>query len=89
MVVVVVMMMAVVFMVVRMVTLIVAVIVMCIVMCIVLMLVVCMSEYLDWRLLGPICLNFDLHASDLKMDLSGTCAQYLLPKQPNRASCLD
>ena len=48
-----------------------------------------MSEYLDWRLLGPICLNFDLHASDLKMDLSGSCAQYLLPKQPNRASCLD
>jgi len=48
-----------------------------------------MSEYLDWRLLGPICLNFDLHASDLKMDLSGTCAQYLLPKQPSRASCLD
>ena len=87
------MMMAVVFMVVRMVTLIVAVIVMvivmCIVMCIVLMLVVCMSEYLDWRLLGPICLNFDLHASDLKMDLSGSCAQYLLPKQPSRASCLD
>lgn len=28
-------------------------------------------------------------ASDLKMDLSGSCAQYLLPKQPNRASCLD